>query len=137
MRVRDEGRERDRDDPRALRKASAECGRVGSAQGSRVRDGEVSPLRREHRESRRGEAGTEDVVLRGESRGRAGEVLVAELFNVEQTTLGTDVGISQILDSVDNGSADRSSDTVVVGFSDSSDSGDVGLEQVVLGEIYD
>jgi hypothetical protein len=67
---------------------------------------------------------------------RLKDSLVTELFNVEHAAFRSDVGISQVLDSVDNSSSDCSGDTVVVGLSYTTESGDVGLEQVVLCEVY-
>jgi len=61
--------------------------------------------------------------------------LVSELLDVEKTTLSSNVDVSKVLDSVDDGSSDGSSYTVVVRLSDSSDGGDVGFEEVVLSEI--
>jgi hypothetical protein len=46
--------------------------------------------------------------------------LVTELFNVEHATFCSDVCIPQVLNSVDDGSSDSSSDSVVVGLSDTT-----------------
>lgn len=64
-------------------------------------------------------------------------LLVAQLFDMEQTTFSADIGFPKIVNPVDNGGAYGSCYTVVVGLSDSSDSCDwrVGLQEVVLGQI--
>ena len=51
--------------------------------------------------------------------------LVAKLLNVEQSALGPDITISQILDPIDNGRSDSSSDPIIVGFSHTPNSSDV------------
>ena len=59
-------------------------------------------------------------------------VLVADLFNVEETALCADVGFAQVLDAVDDGGADSTSDTVVVRLPYSPDRRDVRLVEEVL-----
>jgi hypothetical protein len=55
---------------------------------------------------------------------------------MEFTALGPHVRITQIFHPVDNGRSDSSSYTVVIGFTNSADSGDILFEQVMLSEIY-
>lgn len=62
--------------------------------------------------------------------------LVSQLLDVEHSTLGTDITVPQILDSVDDGRTDSSCYSVVVRLSHSSDSSDVGFQQVVLRQVY-
>jgi predicted porin len=54
---------------------------------------------------------------------------------VEQTARSANVGLAQVFGTVDNGRSDGAGDTVVVGFADSAEGGDVGFEQVVLGQV--
>lgn len=64
-----------------------------------------------------------------------GEVLVAELGDLEETTLGTNVGRGCGEDGVDDCGTGGSCDTVVVRLADTADSCDVGLDEEVLREI--
>ena len=68
-------------------------------------------------------------------KGREKNSLVSELLDVEKTTLSSDVDVSKVLDSVDDGGSNGSSYTVVVRLPDSSNGGDVGFEEVVLSEV--
>jgi hypothetical protein len=65
-----------------------------------------------------------------------GEVLVTELGDFEKTALGANVGGSGSKDRVDNGGASCAGDTVVVCFANTADGCDVGLDEVVLCEIW-
>lgn len=53
--------------------------------------------------------------------------LVANFLDVEETTLRTDVGLSKVFYSVDDGGANCSRDTIVVRFTHTSHRGDVGF----------
>lgn len=65
-----------------------------------------------------------------------GEVLVAELGDLEKAALCTDVGCGCGEDRVDDGGAGGSCDTVVVCLTDTADRCDVGLDKVMLGKIW-
>lgn len=72
-----------------------------------------------------------------EGRGEGGESsLVAELLDVEETTLGSDVLLSKVFNSVDDRRSDGTRYSVVVRLANAADGGNVRLEEVVLGEIY-
>lgn len=62
-------------------------------------------------------------------------LLVTELLNIEQATFRSNVDFPQVVYSVDDRGTSRSRNSVVVGFADSSDRGDVGLDEVVLSEV--
>lgn len=68
--------------------------------------------------------------------GEEGEVLVADLLDVEQPALGADVRLAQVLDPVDDRSADGARDPVVVRFAHAADGRDVRLVEEVLGVIF-
>jgi hypothetical protein len=63
--------------------------------------------------------------------------LVSKFIHVEQTTLGSYITFSDILDPVHDSGTDSSCYSVVVGLANSTDSGNwrVGFEEVVLGEV--
>jgi len=63
-------------------------------------------------------------------------VLVSHFFNVEQATSNANIGLPKIFDSVDDGGANSECDTVVIGLTDTSDSGDVGPLKDMLSRIY-
>jgi hypothetical protein len=54
---------------------------------------------------------------------------------VEETALSSDIALAKVVDTVDDGSAGSASDTVVVRLANATNGGDVGLDEVVLGEI--
>jgi len=66
---------------------------------------------------------------------KGSDLLISKLLDIEKTTLGTDIDLSQVVYSVDDRSSGGASDTVVVGFTDSSNRGDVRLDEVMLSEI--
>jgi len=74
--------------------------------------------------------------LRGLALAHECEVLVTNLLNLEQTAAGTDVGLLDIVDAVDDGGTGGTSNTVVIRLAHTAKGGDVGLNQVVLCEIY-
>ena len=59
--------------------------------------------------------------------GKEGKVLITDELNVEETTSGTDVSLTDILNSVDNGSTGSSGNSVVVTLSDSSQGSNITL----------
>ena len=63
-------------------------------------------------------------------------VLVADLLDIEQPTVGTHVRVADVLDAVDDGRADGERDPVVVRLPDAADRRDVGFFEYVLGEVY-
>ena len=65
-----------------------------------------------------------------------GEVFVTDLGDFEQTALGTDVGGNGGKDRVDNSCTCRTCNTVVICLANAADSGDVGLDKVVLREVW-
>jgi hypothetical protein len=65
-----------------------------------------------------------------------GEVLVANLGDLEEAALGADVGLLQGADVVDDGRTGRARYAVVVGLAEPADCGDVCLDEVVLGKIW-
>jgi hypothetical protein len=66
---------------------------------------------------------------------KGSDLLISKLLDVEKTTLGTDIDLSQVVYSVDDRSSGGASDSVVVGFANSSNRGDVRLDEVMLSEI--
>lgn len=68
--------------------------------------------------------------------GKEGKVLVANLLNLKQTASGANIRILEILYPVNDCGAGGTSYSVVVGLSDSAESCDVGLHEVVLSEVY-
>lgn len=68
--------------------------------------------------------------------GQESEVLVANLGNLEETTLGTNIGLGQRLDRVDDGGTCSASNAVIISLADTTQSGDVVLDKVMLGEVY-
>lgn len=67
--------------------------------------------------------------------GEEGEVLVANLLDLEEAALRADVGLLDVLDAVDDGGARGAGDAVVVRLSDATESRDVGLDEVMLRKI--
>jgi hypothetical protein len=68
--------------------------------------------------------------------GHEGEVVVADLLDLEEAALGADVAVLQLLGSVGDGGAGHSRHAVVVGLADSADDRAVAvLEQEVLGGV--
>ena len=67
--------------------------------------------------------------------GEEGVVFVANLGNLEEAALCADIGLLQVFDTGDNGGTYRAGDSVVVGFADAADGGDVGFDKEVLGQI--
>lgn len=67
--------------------------------------------------------------------GQEGEVLVADLLDLEEAALRADVGLLELLDAVDDGGARGAGDTVVVRLADAAEGGDVGLDEVVLRKV--
>jgi hypothetical protein len=61
--------------------------------------------------------------------------LVTDFLNIEKTNFCSDVGIAEVLDTVDDGGADSEGDAVIVGFSDAAEGGDVSFDEVVLRQI--
>lgn len=67
-----------------------------------------------------------------------GEVVVSDLLDLEETALGTDIAVLELLGSVGDGGAGDTGDTVVVSLTDSADHSAVSvLEQEVLSGIAD
>ncbi|KAI6751834.1 hypothetical protein HG531_006530 [Fusarium graminearum] len=62
------------------------------------------------------------------------EVLVANLLDLEETASGAHIGVLEVLYSVDNSGTSGAGYSVVVGLSDSAESCDVGLHEVVLSK---
>ena len=65
------------------------------------------------------------------------EIIVSNLVNLEEATFSSDVGLLDLLWSVDNGGTSDSGDSVVIGLSDSTHDRDVLLHQEVLGNVRD
>jgi len=65
------------------------------------------------------------------------DILIADFFDVEETTAYTDIRLTNVFDAVDDGGTDGSCDTIVIGLSDASDGGDVRLDKIMLGKIGD
>ena len=65
------------------------------------------------------------------------EVLVTELLDVEQPAPCADIGLSEVVDAVDNDSADSTCDAVVVALADTAQCGDASLEKMVLRKVAD
>jgi hypothetical protein len=65
-----------------------------------------------------------------------GEVLVAELGDLKETTLGTNVGGGCGEDRVDDGGTGCSCDTVVVCLADTADGRDISLDEEMLCKIW-
>lgn len=63
------------------------------------------------------------------------EVFVTDLLDLEQATLGTDVGLLEVVDAVHNCRASGSGNTVVVSLSHTAEGCDVGPGEEVLGEV--
>ena len=68
--------------------------------------------------------------------GRGGCELVSNLLNLEQTTLGSNVGHGEVANTVDDGGSRRTRNTVVVRFPDAAEGSDIGLHEVVLGQVW-
>ena len=82
------------------------------------------------------EGGAEDGARLGFlALGEEGEVLVADLLDVEQPALGTDICLTQVLDAVNDCRANGARETVVVRFANAAEGGDVCLVEEVLGVI--
>lgn len=64
-----------------------------------------------------------------------GEVLVANLLDLEKSALSSNVGLLEVVDTVHDGRTRGSGDTVVVRLSHTAEGCDVGLHQVVLGKV--
>lgn len=64
-----------------------------------------------------------------------GEVVVADLGDVEEAALSADVLLCEVVDGVDNVGTSGAGNAVVVGLSYTAQSGDVVLEKEVLGEV--
>lgn len=62
--------------------------------------------------------------------------LVSELLNVEKTTTGSNVRLLQILDAVDDRCTRGTSNSVVVCLANTAECGDVRLDEIMLGQIY-
>lgn len=67
--------------------------------------------------------------------GQEGEVLVADLLDLEQAALRADVGLLDVVDAVDDSGTRGAGNTVVVRLPDTAKSRDVGLDEVVLRQI--
>lgn len=65
-----------------------------------------------------------------------GKVLVAELGDLEQATLCTNVGWGCGEDGVDDSSSSGSCDTVVVCLANTADGCDISLDEEVLSKVY-
>ena len=61
---------------------------------------------------------------------------ISDLFDLEQAALGANVRLLEVIDTVDNGSACGTSDTVVIGFADTTNCADVGFHEEMLCEIF-
>ena len=63
--------------------------------------------------------------------------LVSELVDVEESTLGSDVRLAKVVDTVDDRGATGAGNAVVVRLANAADGGDgrVRLEEVVLCEV--
>lgn len=66
-----------------------------------------------------------------------GEVLVANLLDLEKSALSSNVGLLEVVDPVHDGRTRGSGDTVVIGLSHTAEGGNVGLHQVVLGKVLE
>lgn len=62
-------------------------------------------------------------------------ILITNFLNLEETTASSNIRLCDIIDTVDNSGASRTSDTIVVSLSDTTKSSNVTLEKVVLSEI--
>ena len=62
-------------------------------------------------------------------------VFVANLGDLEQATLGANVGVLEVFDAVDNVGACGSGDAVIVRFADTANGSDVGFDEIVLRQI--
>lgn len=60
--------------------------------------------------------------------GQEAEILVADFGDLKEAAVGADVGFLEVKDAVDDGSAGRAGDTVVVRLTDATEGGDVVLE---------
>lgn len=67
--------------------------------------------------------------------GQEGEVLVADLADLEEAALGAHVGFLQFLRRVDNGGAGCAGDTVVVSLADTAEGCDACLHEEMLCEV--
>ena len=65
------------------------------------------------------------------------EVLITDLLHLEETAASTDIGLLEVAGVVDDSSANGTSDTVVIGLTDTAEHGDVGLAEVVRGKLRD
>lgn len=63
-------------------------------------------------------------------------ILVTNLFNVEETTLGTDIRVLKIIHTIHNGSANSTCNTIVVSLAHTTNGSDISLDKVVLSQIY-
>ena len=67
--------------------------------------------------------------------GEEREIFVTDLLDVEEATLGADVGLAEVVDAVDDGGADGARDAVVVCLADAADRRDVCFVEEVLGVV--
>lgn len=74
--------------------------------------------------------------LGGLAFGEEGEVLVTDLFNLEEAALGAHIGLLQILNTINNGGACGSRYPVVVCLAHTPEGGNVGFHEVVLCQVY-
>lgn len=73
--------------------------------------------------------------LRGLALAHECEVLITNLLNLEQSAPGTNIGLLDVIDTVDDGSTACTCNTVVIGLSHTAEGCDVGLHQEVLCKI--
>lgn len=63
-------------------------------------------------------------------------ILITNFLDLKKTTSGSNIRFSDVIHTVHNGSTSSTGDTVVISFSDTAESGDIALQQVMLCEIY-
>jgi hypothetical protein len=73
--------------------------------------------------------------LRGLALAHECEVLVTNLLNLKETAAGTNIGLLDVVDTVDDGGATGTGNTVVVGLPHTAEGCDVSLHQEVLCKI--
>jgi hypothetical protein len=68
-------------------------------------------------------------------RERNGYALITDLFDIEQPTVGSNVRLSDVLDTIDDRRADSESNTVVISLPDTSNTRDFGLFEDMLSKV--
>lgn len=67
--------------------------------------------------------------------GNESKVLITNFLYLKETTSCSNVGLSNIIDTIHDGGAGSACDTVVISLANTAKSSDVALEEVVLGEV--